>query len=98
MASKESAGVVAASGKVREWPELVVSGCADQTISHIVKGVYRVDGMNHTKPVYKKYEKAWHNPRVTSAARGFRRRVLVPLLSAPPLHHNLVVFTAYAAV
>mmetsp|Transcript_100554 Transcript_100554/g.260293 ORF Transcript_100554/g.260293 Transcript_100554/m.260293 type:complete len:415 (-) Transcript_100554:9-1253(-) len=44
--------------KAKEWPELVVSGCADQTISKIVKGTYRVSTMNHNKPVYKKYEKA----------------------------------------
>lgn len=45
-------------GVAREWPELVVSGCADATISNIVKGAYRSDFMNHSKPVYKKYEKA----------------------------------------
>lgn len=43
---------------MREWPELIVSGCTDATISNIVKGTYRVDSMNHSKPVYKKYEKA----------------------------------------
>mmetsp|Transcript_70630 Transcript_70630/g.147952 ORF Transcript_70630/g.147952 Transcript_70630/m.147952 type:complete len:351 (+) Transcript_70630:71-1123(+) len=40
------------------WPELTASGCADGTISFIVKGHYKVSSMNHGRPVYKKQEKA----------------------------------------
>lgn len=58
MSAPEKASTEAAARKVRDWPELEVTGCQDQTISHIVKGTYRVSGMNHNKPVYKKYEKA----------------------------------------
>lgn len=44
--------------KARAWPELLATGCLDQTINHIVKGAYRVSAMNHGRPVYKKHEKA----------------------------------------
>ena len=33
---------------------MVVSGCANKTISEIVKGTYFRQGVNHGKPVYKK--------------------------------------------